>query len=224
MKISSINWSPCWRIIPSKYPPIQLFERIASPEDLDAIFELENLTNDRLRQEMGNINLVPKDQIVTGPGSSYIMAAFTHLNPLGSRFSDGKFGVFYTAKKIESAIAETKYHKEKFLRYTNEAPGECDMRVLKVTLSANLHDIRHQQKKYQKIYSPDDYVASQQLGQQLIDSQSVGIVYNSVRCAERGECAAVFRPDVLSHCQQESHLCYKWDGNVISHVYEKRAL
>src|SRR5690606_15574123 len=48
-----IEWRPCWRIIPSRFPPIQLFERVTEPEDLDAVFELEALTNPRLRDEAG---------------------------------------------------------------------------------------------------------------------------------------------------------------------------
>ena len=55
------------------------------------------MTNDRLRAESNEIKMISPDHLPTGPGSSYIMAAFTHLNPNGSRFSDGSFGVFYGA-------------------------------------------------------------------------------------------------------------------------------
>jgi hypothetical protein len=48
------------------------------------------------------------------------------------------------------------------------------------------------------------------------------VVYRSVR-DESGECAAVFRPRLLSACRQERHLCYVWDGAAITTVYEKRA-
>lgn len=81
-----VTWLPCWRIIPSRFPPIDLFERVADPEDLDAIFELESLTNDRLREEVGEIHLIPAADCITGRGAGYIMAAFTHRNPTGSRF------------------------------------------------------------------------------------------------------------------------------------------
>ncbi len=36
-----------------------------------------------------------------------VMAPFTHLNPKGSRFSDGSYGVYYAAKRLSTAIAET---------------------------------------------------------------------------------------------------------------------
>jgi hypothetical protein len=84
-----VVWQPCWRIVPSRFPPIDLFERIADPADWDALIALESLTNDRIRDEVGDIALVPVAERISGPGSSVIMAAFTHPNPDGSRFSDG---------------------------------------------------------------------------------------------------------------------------------------
>ena len=50
---------------------------------------------------------------------------------------------------------------------------------------------------------------------------SNGIIYDSVRQID-GECAAVFRPSLLSNVRQERHLCYVWDGQKIATVYEKR--
>ena len=84
-----LRWAPTYRLVPSRFPPIDLFERVAAPEDLEVVFAVESLTNPRLRQEAGEIALVPRDERVSGPGTSPIMAAFTHLNPYVSRFSAG---------------------------------------------------------------------------------------------------------------------------------------
>src|SRR4030095_5398997 len=115
-----ITWLPCWRIIPSRFPPIDLFERVADPADLEAMYALESLTNDRLREEVGELQIVLPRERISGRGTSYIMAAFTHLNPAGSWFSDGTYGVFYAAYTLDTAIAETRYHREQFLRATSE--------------------------------------------------------------------------------------------------------
>jgi hypothetical protein len=46
------------RIIPSYYPPIDLFERIYdTPEELAIAFEIESMTNDRLLDEAGDLQL-----------------------------------------------------------------------------------------------------------------------------------------------------------------------
>ena len=221
--VTRIEWKPCWRIIPSRFPPIQLFERVTEPQDLEAIFELDALTNPRLRNEVGNIRLVPPEDRISGPGTSVIMAAFTHLNPHGSRFSDGTYGAFHAANNLDTAIAETTHHRERFMRATAQPHMELDMRLYLVNLEGGLHDLRGQRAKQPLIYHSDNYAAGQHLGKTLRKAGSDGIVYDSVRWMG-GECAAMFRPSLLSNARQERHLCYIWDGEQIATVYEKREL
>ncbi|MCY4611726.1 MAG: RES family NAD+ phosphorylase [Gammaproteobacteria bacterium] len=221
--VSRIAWKPSWRIIPSRFPPVQLFERVAEAQDLEAVFELDGLTNPRLRDEAGGIQLVPSETRVSGPGASVIMAAFTHLNPNGSRFSDGTYGVLYATKHLDTAVAETKHHRERFMRATSQPRMELDMRVYLIDLQGEFHDLRGQKMAQSPIYHTDDCSAGQRLGKTLHQSGSDGIVYDSARRAG-GECAAVFRPSVLSNVRQGKHLCYVWDGRQIVTVYEKRKL
>ena len=220
---SAVRWLPCYRIIPSRFPPINLFERVTDPADLETVLDIESMTNDRLRDEVGALNLVPPEDRISGPGTSPIMAAFTHLPPYGSRFTDGSFGVFYAGRTLDTAIAETKHHREAFLRATSEPRIELDMRVYAVDLDTMLHDIRGMQGILPGIYEPDSYAASQALAIEVRNSGSSGLAYDSVRKLG-GECAAIFKPRVLSNCRQERHLTYVWDGSSISTVYEKRDL
>ena len=97
------------------------------------------------------------------------------------------------------------------------------MRVYLVDLVGNLHDLRDQEPTYPLVYHPDSYAVSQNLAKELHRHGSSGIAYHSVR-HEGGECAAVFRPRLLSNCRQERHLCYAWDGRQMETVYEKRSL
>ena len=221
--VSNVEWLPCWRIIPSRFPPIALYERVARPEDLDAVYRIEALTNPRIRDEAGDLQLVPPEDRVSGPGTSPIMAAFTHLNPEGSRFTDGTFGVYYAGDTLSTAIEETKYRRAKFLGATGEEPTELDMRVYTADLAAALHDLRGRKAEFPLVYHPDDYGASQHLAMTLREQGSNGIVYNSVR-RDAGFCVAAFRPRILTNCRQERHLAYVWDGSRISNIYEKRTL
>src|SRR5262249_55477674 len=163
---------------------------------LEAVFEIEALTNDRLRQEAGDFNLVSRQDWVTGPGAGYIMAAFTHLNPRGSRFSDGTWGVYYAAHELETAVAETSYHPARFMASTRENPMNLEMRVLAADLKADLHDIRGPKTVPRAVYDSDHYSRSQELARRLRKENSWGIVYRSVRRTE-GENVAVFRPRAL---------------------------
>ena len=203
--VIAVHWPSCFRLIPSRFPPIQLFERVADPADLEEVFAIEALTNDRLRDEVGTLQLVAPEDRVTGSGAGYIMAAFTHVPPIGGRFTDGTYGAYYAGRDLETAIDETVYHRERFLRATAEAPIELDMRVLRARLDADLHELRGLQSSHPEIYHPDDYSASQALARRLRAPGSWGVVYDSVRRAG-GECVAVFRPRALSRCQQAQHL------------------
>ena len=115
-------WRTSFRLIPSRYPTVGLYEAISDPADLDVVFAIEALTNPRIRDELGQLQLVPPDERVSGPGSTPIMAAFTHLNPEGSRFSNGSYGVYYAAQTLETAVAEVSHHRAVFLARTAEAP------------------------------------------------------------------------------------------------------
>lgn len=221
--LAATNWR-VYRIVPSIFPPVSIFDRITNPADLEAIFAVEGLTNDRLRDETGDLNLVPAEDRISGPGTTPIMAAFTHINPEGSRFCNGTYGVYYAATTLNTAIAETRYHREAFLQRTNEAPIDIDMRAYVAWLEGELHDIRELQETYPQIFHLTNYSAGQEIGARLRSERSNGIIYPSVRQTQdsRNTCVAVFRPPCLSECRQERHLTYRWDGNSIVTIYEKR--
>jgi hypothetical protein len=214
--VKRIRWNQAYRIVPSRFPPVGLFDRIADPADLDAVFAIEAMTNPRLREEAGALRLIPKEHRISGPGSTPVMAAFTHLNPEGSRFSDGTWGVFYAAHTVATAVEETVYHRERFLVATAEPACDIPMRCYRTHFDCKLHDIRGGWKAE---HDPDAYAASVKLARVLRDSGSNGIVYDSARHAG-GECVAAFHPDVVAPCVQSQHLIYRWNGARIATVLE----
>lgn len=216
-------WKASARVVSSRFPAIGLFDRVANPADLEAVYYIESLTNPRLREEIGELSLVAPEERVSGPGTTPIMAAFTHLNPRGSRFSDGGYGVYYAARALETAIRETVYHRERFMRDSNEPPMTLEMRVYHADLDARFHDIRTSRRRHAEWYDPDRYSASQKLGRTLREAGSWGIYYQSVR-HEGGACAAVFRPKAISPVRQGAHLGYVWDGQRIATVRELRTV
>jgi len=215
-----IAWSRAHRVIASRYPPIALFERVASPDEWDALIEIESLTNPRIRDEVGEIALVPHDERVSGPGAGWVMGAFTHIGR-ASRFTDGSFGAYYAASNLACAVAETAYHYGNFYRATKEPHCDVDMRVLVGAVKGAFHDIRKERKKYRRVYDPDDYTASQAFARQLRALGSNGITYDSVRL-DGGKCVAAFRPKAVSPPDGSGRLLYHWDGAQIARYFDYR--
>ena len=214
-----LTWRPAYRVIPSRFPAVGLFERVARPEDFDALYALEAMTNDRLRDEVGEISLVPPEERLFGPGSTCIMAAFTHLNPQGSRFSDGSYGVFYCARKRDTAIAETRYHSALFMHATREPPMRLQMRLYTVQARGEAADLREASQSDPRIVDPDDYSHPQAIGRSLRAAGALGIVYPSVR-HPGGECLAALRTGIVKNCLHAAYLEYHWNGQGIEAVFE----
>ncbi len=201
----------CYRIIPTKYPTVHVFDDVAAVGDFDALYQLQALTNPRLSSS-------------TGPSSNYINAPFAHLNPEGSRFSDGLFGIYYAGCNEAVCIAETKHHTAKFLNETREPAQELDMRMIVAHLSARLHNLSGKQKIFPQYYHKTNYHASQVFGSDLYDQGADGIRYSSVRHKDHDDAYAVFNKQVLSRVRQLKYLVYVWDSASISDIYEKKLI
>lgn len=215
-----MRWQQACRIVPTRYPAVSLFDRVADADDFDALYALEAMTNERVRDEVGQIERVPRDERVFGPGSSPIMAAFTHVNVLGSRFSDGRFGVFYAARERATAVAETRHHHGNFLAATKQPAMHLPMRLYHVAVDARLHDLRPVGAVSETVYDPDDYGPARALGHALHAAGSAGVAYRSVR-RPGGQCAGLFRPRGASRCLHAAVLLYAWNGQTFTDVFEK---
>lgn len=216
------GWLKAYRIISSRFPPIGVFDDVALPEDLDGVYWVENLTNQRLREEMGAISLVPEEDRIAGPGTTPIMSAYTHLNPNGSRYTDGAYGVYYAAREEDTAIAESVYHAGRWSAESHDPPTSFIMRLYVGELKTlDYHDIRGEQVSHPELYTddPGSYHDCQSLGRKLRKEGSRGLLYDSVRCS-RGQCAAVFKPTALGPVVQSKHYAYVWDGSRIADVHE----
>nr|WP_323119922.1 RES family NAD+ phosphorylase [Burkholderia alba] len=217
--ITALDWAPAYRVIPTRFPAINLFDRVASADDFDALYALESLTNDRVRNEVGVLDLVPPEERRYGAGYGPIMAAFTHLNPFGSRFSDGSYGVFYCARSRDTAIAETRYHSALFLAATREPPMRQQMRLYTVAAQGDVVDARHWTERDPALLDPDDYRAGQALGRAVREAGVAGLAYPSVR-DPAGECLAAFKATLLRDCRHAAYLEYNWNGTAIDVVFE----
>jgi hypothetical protein len=205
-----------FRLIPSRYPTIQIFEQFLDPQELEMAYELEAITNDRLREEAGEIAHIPPEERITGPGCSVVMAAFTHTG-IESRFSSGTYGVFYAGLDIQTSIEESKAGQFRFLSATAEPPFEITMRSYATRIALPLLDIRG--LLYDHCHIPNDWATAQAFGQESKNNGENGLWYRSVRNPD-GECVAAFRTLAVEPVTQTAHYRFSWDGNSIAKVFE----
>jgi len=217
------GWKNHYRLVASQYPPIALFEDYVDAELLNAAFQIEARTNARLRAQTGDLTIVPREDFVLGAGSSPVMAAFTHYGQ-PSRFTDGSFGVYYAAKVQDTAIAEVRFHRTRFLQYTREPPKQLTLRCYIGTIQKPVFDIRAD-ATYEQYLNPDieSYPRPQEFSAKLRDTGAWGLLYPSVRDAG-GECVAFYRPPAVGIPTQGKHIIFYWNGDRISEVFEATEL
>jgi hypothetical protein len=213
-----VEWQGAIRIIGSRHPPIDLFEDIADPEDWPLLIAMEMRTNPRILDQIGTLDMVPRSHRVSGPGSTYLMAPFTHASTdRPGRFSDGSFGVLYAGDRFEVALFETVHHQVRFMASTKQAAGwATQFQEIVLDISADLCDLRSAEASHKAALHADDYTESQRLGHAIHAAGGSGIVYPSVRFP-KGQCAALFFPDLGSNARQTRHLDYHWNGTDIDY-------
>jgi RES domain len=187
--------------------------RIADDDThLGDIFDLDNVTNDRLLAENNLLPGIGIHELVFGiPYYRIVNAAFCHAHPLGSRFNGPDRGAWYTCFELETSQAEVLFHKSVELAevdWFEEEEAIYDDYL--ADFSAELHDIR-KSMHFASCLAPNSYVASQGLAQRLLDAGSLGIIYPSVRC-DGGTCLACFRPALVMNVRKEKTYKFTWKG------------
>lgn len=194
---------PAIRLIPSQFPPIGLFDAVASAADLAAVMELAGWTNDRLVAE--RIDRLPRSEWVYGrANASVIMAAFLHVAPTGSRFNRPDLGAWYAAADLRTAAAEVGHHlrREAFAR--NATQLRRTYRAYSARLDGAHADIRGRSATMPDVYAEDSYAASQPFGEAIRASGGDGILYDSVRL-RGGENVVAYRPSRILDVVQAEH-------------------
>ncbi|WP_199457639.1 MULTISPECIES: RES family NAD+ phosphorylase [unclassified Marinobacter] len=206
-----------FRLINTRLPPIDIFNDVADADEFQDLFDLQALTNPRLRQEVGSLNYIDLNEIPWGiPGCHYAAAPFTHVAPEGSRFSTGDFGMLYIADTIETALSEVQYHQGRYLANIEGLKFDRLMfRGLACTFAGeDIHDATVLPES-SDIYHSEDYSAARALGARLRSAGSEGIQYWSVR-NPGATCWGLFTPRRVQSIVQTAH--YEFivrDGQIV---------
>lgn len=202
------------RLVPSQFPPIGVFDTVATPEDAVLAMRLESLTNDRLQLPLSRTGLLHNDEWLLGqPGAQPVMAAFLHAAPEGGRFTGPKLGAWYSARSLKTAVAETVYHQSRRVVASAglQLQATISMREWTHNFDVRFADLREKQSQFPDLYDRDSYAKSQIFGEKIRATSMAGIVYDSVR-HEGGTCVVMYRPRMVAPVKQGVHLEYRWTG------------
>jgi hypothetical protein len=217
------------RLVPSRHlaRSDSVLVQIAEDDDhLQAIFELDSATNDRMLAGQQLLPGIGLEELVFGvPHASVINASFCHAHPLGSRFNGPERGAWYAGFEVETSQAEVAFHKTVQLAEIGRFEDSVTYDDYLADFSASFHDLRKsaatQNARWREYLDPDSYVKSQALAEQLMSDGSLGIVYPSVR-RKGGTCLACFRPALVNNVRRGKTYRFTWDGSPHPHIAATR--
>ncbi|EEZ33854.1 RES domain protein [Brucella sp. NF 2653] len=194
---------PSYRLIPSCFPPIGLFDTVATAADLEAAMELAGWTNDRLVEER-LYRLARTEWVFGRTNSSIVMASFLHVAPSGMRFNGSELGAWYSAAKLTTAIIEVAHHMRREAVATGIARLARTFRTYMARLEGSFVDISGEKETMADIYDHTSYAASQRFGEEMRATGENGILFDSLR-HEGGINAVAFRPSQILEVTQADH-------------------
>lgn len=202
------------RLVPSRHTPqgdSVLVDIADDDAHLQALFELDSATNDRLLAGQQLLPGIGLEELVFGvPHAAVVNAAFCHAHPLGARFSGPDRGAWYGAFDLPTAQAEVAFHKSVQLAEIERFEDSVTYDDYLADFSASFHDLRRA-RGFRACLAPDSYVASQALSEHLLEQQSLGVVYPSVR-RPGGTCVACFRPALVANVRRAKTYRFVWSG------------
>lgn len=214
-----ISWTPSYRLISRRYQAISFFEDVADPEDWESVFEIAKLTDPSF--DVGDLGRIEIEDRLTQPGAGWVIPSFSFLCP--ARFNGTSFGAYYASEDMETALAETIYHRTKVLHDSDAPAQELDQLLILADIAGSFDHIVDLKESRPKIYHMDNYKFAQSFAETRHSEDSFGIVYRSVR-NPGGKCIAVFRARVISNIREGGHYTYVWNGSRIESYYKKSDL
>lgn len=204
------------RFIPAKYSEEgTVLARIAgSDAELRDLVELDGATNARLLGEEGLLPGIGVHELMYGVRYGHIVnAAFTHAAPAGGRFNDATRGAWYAGLERETSAHEVAFHKLLQLEEVDWPAEEvCLYDDYLADFAAEFHDLTAAGSQFQNYLLaapvPECYREPQRLTAFLLEQQSNGVVYPSVR-QQGGTCIACFRPALVYRVRRSGRFQFR---------------
>jgi len=206
-----VPWSgDTYRLIPSRFPPVSVYEGLVANDRLEALTKVEDMTNPRLRSEARIARTAGEDPKTSARLQNWNLAPFAYGNPEGSTFFGEEYPCLEVAADRQTALAVSVTRRQRFLERTDEAPIGLDMRMFKTPVEGRFLDLR--------AYDANEIQArGREMGAKLPEHAD-GILFHPI---ERPTATAISVVSglVLGRTLQTVHYRYMWNGRRISLLY-----
>lgn len=201
------------RLIPSKYPTIDIYERFGSREMQAFAAELEAVTNPRLAAK----SRITGGDISADASSPRLQnwnhAPFAYPMPEGSDFLPAPYSVMDLASDTQAALARAVLRRELFLSRTDEPSCGVDMRMLAHQVKGEVIDLR-------SVPTDMSVAARRLIGRQLFEDGVNGVLYRTEEVPGH-DFLAVFSVEILvDKAVQGAHYRFRWDGLQVSRIFD----
>lgn len=200
------------RLIPSRFPPVDLYERFGVPELSAVAKEVEDKTNPRLRVKAWLLGKTPDLEESSARLQNWNHAPFAYRNPEGSMFLNAGYGVMEVMRGARAALTWSLRRREVFLARTQEPPLGLDMRLLITGVRGDFVDLTA---------APIDTSQARrwELGDRLYREGAKGILFHPPEQPQL-LALAIFDNRVLGRSIQGAHYRFVWDGTRVTKVYD----
>lgn len=209
-----VDWSgDVFRLIPSRFPPVNVYEGLIANDRLDDVYAAENLTNPRLRSLNRLAASGAADACADPKLQNWNLAPFAYGDPDGTIFFDDTRPCLEVAAERQTALAISVAKRERFLSHTSMPSTGLDMRMLRTPVAGKFWDLRNVSEPI----SGWPEAERREIGAKIPEGAQ-GILYRPVE-RTAGTAIAIVTGDVLQRSIQTVHFRYAWDGRKIVLLY-----
>lgn len=197
------------RLIPSRFPPVRIYEGLVANDRYDSLIEIENLTNPRLKaaERLGEVETAKSPNRL----QNWNHAPFAYSNPEGSLFFGPDRPCVELAVDRQTALAISISRRQRFLSRTAEPALGLDMRMLSTPVTGVLLDLR-------PLGSALSETERRFIGESVQEDEVDGILYVSPE-RPSGAALSILRGSALGRTVQASHYRFAWNGDKFVSLY-----
>lgn len=200
------------RLIPSRFPPVEVYERLGPPTLGVIAKDLENKSNPRLQSKAWLLGKTAELSESSPRLQNWNHAPFAYRNPEGSTFLNSGYGVLEVTSGVRPALGLAVRRREVFLSRTGEPAMHLDMRLLVTRAQGEFVDLTD---------TPFDEDQDRRwtLGTELYEAGAKGVLFRRPELPNSLS-LAVFDNRVLGRAVQSTHYRFVWDSQIVRKIYD----